>query len=59
MTAKQTKITFITDSLARLCDRLKAIESSYKNEQQILLKRMFSLVAGYYPVMEELSFILS
>ena len=35
------------------------MEEEYKNEQQILLKKMFELVAGYYPVMEELSFILS
>lgn len=59
MTAKQTKITFITDAVARLCERLTVVEEEYKAEQQVLLRKMFELVAGYYPVMEELSFILS
>jgi DNA mismatch repair ATPase MutS len=59
LTAKQTKITFITATLSKLCEQLRMVEEEYKSEQQILLKRMFDLVAGYYPVMEELSFILS
>lgn len=35
------------------------MEEEYKAEQQVLLRKMFELVAGYYPVMEELSFLLS
>ena len=59
LTAKSTKITFITENLSRLCERLTVVEEEYKNEQQVLLRRMFELVAGYYPVLEELSFLLS
>lgn len=55
LTAKQTKITFITNALSRLCEQLRTVEEEYKAEQQLLLKKMFELVAGYYPVMEQLS----
>ena len=59
LTAKQTRITFVTARLTKLCEKLRFVEEDYKNEQQILLKKMFQLIAGYYPIMEELSFVLS
>lgn len=59
ITAKQTKLTFVTDNMVRLCTRLGLIEEEYKQTQQTTLLKMFSIVAGYYPIMEALSYILA
>jgi len=34
-------------------------ENKYKDEQQSILNKMFKIVAGYYPVMEQVSETLS
>lgn len=59
LTAKQNKITFTTETLISYCKRLMVLDDEYKEQEKEILTKMFGVVAGYYPVMEKLSLILS
>lgn len=59
MTSKQNKITFTTEKLISLCKSLNALEEEYKEKEKEILTKMYKVVAGYFPIMEQLSIILS
>ena len=59
LTSKQNKITFTTDQMTGFCQTLIYLDDQYKEKEKEILRKMYKVVAGYYPIMEQLSNILS